>query len=99
MVRVNVTFRNVDATDPLKEHAISKVTHCVEKFVHKDVIVHVTLSVEKTRQIAEAKFQYDGGRSIVAVEESSDLYASIDKLVDNLSGQIRKHKEKLVAHH
>ncbi len=99
MIKVLVTFRNVDSTEPIKEHAVAKIKHCLEKFVHKDITVNCTLSVEKTRQIAEAKFQYDDGSHIIGVEESSDLYASIDKLVDNLSGQLRKHKERLVAHH
>lgn len=99
MIKVIVTFRNVESTEPLKAHATTKISHCLEKFMHKDVTVNCTLSVEKTRQIAEAKFQYDDGRAIVAEEESSDLYASVDKLVDNLSRQLRKAKEKLVAHH
>ena len=52
------------------------------------------LSVEKTRHIAEASFRADGA-DFKASKESDDLYTSIDGLVDNISSQLRKHKEKI----
>lgn len=97
-LRVTITFKNTDSTEALKNYATEKLLHCVQKFVHKDAEIHVVLSVEKLRQIAEASF-HAFGVDFFAREECIDLYASIDKLCDSLTQQVRKQKEKVKNHH
>ena len=97
-VAVNVTFRNTNGTDPLRTYAVEKISSCLKKFVHHDTEVHVVLTVEKNRQVAEISFHADG-TDFRGKEETKDLYAAIDALVDTLSGQLRKHKEKITSHH
>ena len=98
VINVNITFRNTEATDALKSYATEKIRNCLKKFVHHDTEAHVVLKVEKNRQIAEITCRSDGA-DFNAKEESGDLYASIDTLVDSLTHQLRKHKDKLTAHH
>jgi putative sigma-54 modulation protein len=97
-VKVSLNFRNTDPTDSLSGYAEEKVRNCVQKFAHHDTEVRVVLSVEKNRQIAEAQFHCDGA-DFSGKQESEDLYASIDALVDSLSTQLRKHKDRLTKHH
>lgn len=97
-IHLNITFRNTDATEPLKNYAHEKIGHCLEKFAHKETEVHVVLRVEKNRQVAEVSTYVDGA-TIVAKEESDNLYAAIDAVTDSLTQQLRKHKEKLTSHH
>ena len=97
-VHVSLTFRNLEATDAIKQYASEKITHCLEKFVHKETEAHVVLRVERNRQIAEATFNLNG-TAFNGKEESLDLYSAIDALVDSLGRQLRKHKEKLTKHH
>lgn len=56
--------------------------------------VQVTLTVEKLKQIAEAKLNVNGGE-LFANSEHDDMYAAIDLLMDKLDRQLIKHKEKL----
>ena len=56
------------------------------------------LSVEKTRQKAEATVHVSGG-SLHAEAVEGDMYAAIDALADKLDRQIKRHKEKLTSHH
>lgn len=98
LINVSITFLHTDPTDPLKTYATEKVTNCVQKFVHQDTEAHVVLKVEKNRHIAEVAIHCDGADFSVK-EECGDLYASIDKMVDVLASQLRKHKEKLTKHH
>lgn len=98
VINVSIAFLNLDATDAIKSYATEKVKHCVQKFAHQDTEAHVVLKVEKTRQIAEISMHLSGADFIVK-EESDSLYASIDKLTDSLSQQLRKHKEKVTRHH
>jgi putative sigma-54 modulation protein len=98
VINVSIAFLNIDATDALKHYTNDKIKHCVQKFAQRDTDAHVVLKVEKTRQIAEVSMHL-GGADFFVKEESEDLYASIDKLVDSLSHQLRKHKERVTAHH
>lgn len=98
VVNVNITFRHTEATDALKQYAADKISNCLQKFVHRDTEAHLVLSVEKNRHIAEVSFNGDGAH-INGKEESDDLYRSIDALVDSVAQQLRKHKEKITAHH
>jgi putative sigma-54 modulation protein len=98
IVNVNLTFRNTEATDALKTYATEKLSHCIQKFIHHDIEVHAVLQVERNRQIAEATFNADGV-TFNGKEERADLYAAIDALVDTMSQQLRRHKEKLTAKH
>ena len=97
-VVVNTAFRNFEPTDALREAAESKIISCLKKFVHHDTEAHLVLKVEKARQIAELTFHADGA-DFQAKEESADMYSSIDMLVHNMSRQLKKHKEKITAHH
>ena len=58
-----------------------------------DAEADVMLKVEKNVQIAEIKVSANG-EMFRAVTEDKDLYASIDKDIDILEGQIRKAKTK-----
>jgi putative sigma-54 modulation protein len=98
VISVSITFRNLEATDAIKTYVTDKVKSCVGKFVHKDTDAHVVLKVEKARQIAEIAF-HSLGHDFVATEESEDMYASVDQMVDSLAEQLRRHKERLTSHH
>lgn len=98
IVNVNITFKNTDATDALKNYATDKITGCLHKFLHQDTEVYVVLRVEKKRQIAEITLNCFG-TNIKNSEESDDLYKSIDLLVDSLTNQLRRQKERLTKRH
>ena len=59
----------------------------------EDAEADVVIRVEKTAQIAEIRVSANG-EIFRAVTEDKDLYASIDKDIDILEGQIRKAKTK-----
>jgi putative sigma-54 modulation protein len=97
-ININITFRNTEATNPIKDYATEKIRKCLQKFTHEDTAAHVVLSVEKGRHIAEVTCRTHGA-DFAAKQESSNLYASIDLLADSISQQLRKHKEKITSHH
>ena len=60
IIRTNITFRNLDATEALKTYASDKLENCLRKFVHQNTEAHIVLKVEKKTQIAEVSFRADG---------------------------------------
>ena len=95
-MQINLTGRNVEITDSLKDYVDSKFSKLERHFEHINNI-HVILNVDKLQQIAEANIHLNGGE-IFAAHEHSDMYAAIDGLMDKLDRQVIKHKEKLIRH-
>lgn len=92
-MRIHITGRNIQVTDALRDTVERKLGK-LDKYFSKDVEADVRLSVEKVRQIIEVTIPFAG--AILRAEEwTDDMYASIDKVVDVLERQIRKHKTKL----
>ena len=91
---MKITFKgkHIEVTDAMRNY-IEKRLNKIDRHFDHILEVIVTLSVEKNRQIVEATLQ--ASRALIrAEEETDDMYASIDKVVDKLERQIQKYKEK-----
>jgi putative sigma-54 modulation protein len=95
-MRINVTFRHMEATDALRDHAEKRVRR-IAKYVHRPIDAHVILSVVKRRHIAEVVLNADR-TTMTAKEETGDLYSAIDLASDKLEHRARKHTEKITSH-
>ena len=92
-MKLNFTGKNVEVTEALKDVTEKKLGK-LDKYFQGNAEGNVVYSVERNRKIIEITINLPG--TILRAEESSDdMYASIDRAVDVLEGQIRKHKTKL----
>lgn len=85
--------KNIDITDSLKDMAEKKLSK-LEKYFSEEIEARVVFSVIKDSQTVEVTV-YLPDTIIRAEETTDDMYASIDRAVDVLERQIRKHKTKL----
>lgn len=92
MVNIKITGKDVKATEAIQEYLDKKMDR-IEKYFEGDIDVVVTIRTEKTEQIAEmsVKVKQDTYRAVTA---HKDMYASIDRDIDILEGQIRKIKTR-----
>lgn len=95
-MQVMVTFRHVDPTEGLRQHAEEKVQHAV-RFLHRPIEAHVILSVEKQRHIAEVLVT-GSHLNLTATEETGDLYSAIDLAASKVERQVKKHMAKFKDH-
>ena len=95
-MQISLTGHHVDITEAMRNYVDSKIERLERHFDHVTNI-HVILSVEKLRQKAEATMHVNGA-DIFADCVEEDMYAAIDKLVDKLDRQVKKHKEKQTNH-
>ena len=96
-MQINLSGHHIDVTPALKDYVSNKLKRLERHFDHV-TNTRVVLSVEKTRQKAEATVHVSGG-SLHAEAVEGDMYAAIDMLADKLDRQIKRHKEKLTDHH
>jgi putative sigma-54 modulation protein len=95
-MNVTVTFRHVDPTPALRQHAEEKIRR-LNKYLHRPVDAHVILSVTKDRHTAEVTLNADH-ESMFAKEVTHDLYSAIDLAVSKLEHQAQRVKEKREDH-
>jgi putative sigma-54 modulation protein len=69
----------------------------LDRFINGITDIHVTLSVEKYRQRAEVNVHSRGNTYLTAVEESGDLYASIQQAIEKIESQAKKHNAKRIG--
>lgn len=95
-MQLTITGHHIDVTPALKNKVESKLSKLERHFDHLTDI-HCILTVEKLQHKAEATVHLSGG-TIHADAIDEDMYAAVDALVDKLSRQVTKHKEKLTDH-
>ncbi|MCI8309745.1 MAG: ribosome-associated translation inhibitor RaiA [Clostridia bacterium] len=93
MINLTITDKELKATDAIKDYVEKKLTRIEKYFGEETIEANVKIKAEKNYQIAEMYISANGV-SYKAVTEDKDLYASIDKDIDILEGQIRKSKTK-----
>ena len=90
-MEIKITGKEIKVTEAINEYVERKMDRIAKYF--EDASADVTIRTERTAQIAEITVNANG-ESYRAVTEDKDLYASIDKDIDILEGQIRKAKTK-----
>lgn len=93
MINLTITDKELKTTEAIKDYVEKKLERIEKYYANEAITVNVKTRAEKNMQIAE---MYVGvnGVNYKAVTEDRDLYASIDKDIDILEGQIRKNKTK-----
>ena len=77
------------------ENIVTKKARKLERYFKDDTEVIVTLSIEKSRHIAEVTVPFFDGTLLRAEESSGDLYGSIDAALKKLERMIRRHRTRL----
>ena len=90
-MQIKITGKELKVTEAINDYVERKLERIAKYF--EDAEAEVVIKVEKNLQIAEMRVSANG-EMFRAVTEDKDLYASIDKDIDILEGQIRKAKTK-----
>lgn len=87
-MEISFTFRHMEPSAELKSYVEEKV-YKVKKYFDSPFEAHIVLKVEKFRHIADVVLSVDGSK-IKAVDESGDMYSSIDQVMDKIEVQLRR---------
>ena len=90
---ITVTFRHMEPTESLKTYAEEKVSK-INKILDSPSEAHIVMGVEKFRHIADVTFSVNGAR-IKAVEETGDMYSALDRVMDKIETQVKRHRSKI----
>lgn len=94
-MKVTISSKNFNASENLLS-LIEKKMEKLDKYFAKDIEADVMLSNEKgSRQKLEATIKA-GGFIFRAEEVNADIYFCLDKVIDKLSSQMSRFKQKLI---
>lgn len=91
-MNIKITGKDLKATESIKDYIAKKVERLV-KYFGNEFDVSATIKTEGKDQVCEISVTC-AKDNFRAVSANKDLYASIDKVIDILEGQIRKSKTK-----
>ena len=90
-MEIKILGKGIEVTEAINEYVERKLER-IEKYFDNSS-AEVTIRTERNEQIAEIVVEANADM-YRAESEEKDLYASIDKVIDILEGQIRKAKTK-----
>ncbi|HHW55640.1 MAG: ribosome-associated translation inhibitor RaiA [bacterium] len=93
-MRITVKGKNIAVTPALRQYVEKKLSKLERYFENIDEAI-ATLSVEKERHIVEVTVPLNGGMLLRGEEETNDMYASVDLVMEKLERQIEKYKTKI----
>jgi len=91
---IQVKGRNIEVTDALKGY-IEKKLPKLEKYFQNLKEAVVTLSVQRGLHVVEVQLEGDGILLRGEERRGTDMYGSIDQVVEKLESRVKKYKGKL----
>jgi putative sigma-54 modulation protein len=91
-MQIAVTFRHMEADEGIKDYVKDKVEK-LQRYIENPREIHVVLTAEKFRHIAEMTVLADG-LTLNSEGRDSDLYTAIDQMVEKVERQVRERKGK-----
>lgn len=92
-MNIMIRGKHIEVTDALKEYVLKRVGK-LEKYSDEFMDVKVTLLVEEGRHRVEVTAPIHG-IILRGEEESTDMYASIDLVIEKLERQIDKYRTRI----
>ena len=93
-MRINFTFRNIESSDMMKNYASEKISK-LQKYLRAPLDAEVHFCLERHLHCIDVSVSSNGHR-YAGHEESEDMYASIDLVMDKIDRQVRDAKSAAV---
>src|SRR5262245_1510952 len=91
-MNIAYTTRGFDLTDQIQKHTESKL----RKIVSLDEVLDVSLTLEFFRHRYKAELLVHNRHAVFnAIEQTPDVFKSINAVIEKVQNQLKRHKEKL----
>lgn len=93
-MKLNIVGKNMEVDENLREIATKKFSK-LDKFFASDIKGDIVFKTIINNKMLEVTIYLPDGAVLRSEESSNDMYSSIDKALNQLERQVRKHKTKL----
>lgn len=99
-MRIQVTGRQIDIGDALREHVETELMSAVSKYADVVVDAEVTFTRDAHASYrADAVVKLARGLTAKASDKANEIYAAFDGLSEKIEKQVRRYKRRLIQHH
>jgi putative sigma-54 modulation protein len=92
---IQITARHLDVPESLRSFIESRLEK-LERYIDGITDIHVVLSSEKYRHIAELNVHSRGNVYLSATENSEDLKVAVTQAIEKIEGQAKKQHDKRI---
>jgi len=96
-MQIAVNFRHMESSDAVRSYVEEKLSR-VKKYIDEPIDAQVVLSVQKKIHQRAEVTMVAKGLTMKSAEETEDMYAAIDLMVDKIERQLKRYKDKLKNH-
>ncbi len=96
-MQIAVNFRHMESSEAVRTYVEDKLSR-VKKYIDEPIDAQVVLSVQKKIHNRAEVTMVAKGLTMKSAEETGDMYAAIDLMVDKIERQLKRYKEKLKHH-
>ena len=92
-MEIRISARHFELSDNLKDFSEEEINR-LQKYYSNIINAELTMSVEKSRQIAELSVKVYG-TLLTSKAKAFDMYLAVEQVVTKMERQIKKYKGKL----
>lgn len=96
-MQIAVNFRHMESSEAVRTYVEEKLSR-VKKYIDEPIDAQVVLSVQKKIHHRAEVTMVAKGLTMKSAEETEDMYAAIDLMVDKIERQLKRYKDKLKNH-
>ncbi len=93
-MQLSINGKGMEISEYLR-NIIEKKARKFDRYFKEDTSVIITLSIEKSRHIAEVTVPFFDGTLLRTEESSGDMYNSIDAALKKLERKMHRHRDRL----
>ena len=96
---LQISGKNMDIGEALREHVESRVTEALDKYFDGGFNGHVTVEPEGSGYKSDCAIHLDTGILLQAHGQAQDVYQSFDIAAERIEKRLRRYKRRLKDHH
>ncbi len=96
---IQITGKNLDIGDALREYAEDRITDMLEKYVGRTFPGHIRIEKNKKQFSTNCSVDLWSGLSLHSHGESESAHNSVDIALERLDKRLRRYKSRLRNHH
>jgi putative sigma-54 modulation protein len=96
-VQITISARHGHLSETTQEfirHKVERLLHVFQRLTRIEVTVDLSEEDNVVELLVSAEHKHD----FVARERDKDVAAAVDLVLDKLEGQLRRYKERIIAH-
>ena len=96
---IQVTGKNIDIGESLRQYVVEKITIAIEKYVETEISGHIRIEKERNHFVTNCSTHLKSGLALQSHGEAHDAYGSVDAAIERLEKRLRRYKRRLVDRH